>query len=59
MTLFIILTIVYFIGVGVMAYRLGLPLRWRIGPILVWVVIVGFWPIFLPMSLILEYKHRL
>ena len=58
MVMAIIFIIIYFIGFGVMVYRTGLPLGWRIGPILVWAVVVGLWPIFLPISIIIELRHR-
>lgn len=58
MTLLLILLILYFAGLTAMAYRLGLPLKGSVGSVFIWAVVVGLWPIFLPISIIIELRHR-
>ena len=55
----ILFLILYFLGFSIMVYRLGWPMRGSIFVVLIWAIVVTFWPITLPINIILDLRHRL
>ena len=51
--------IIYFLGFGTMVYRLGWPMRGSILVVIIWALVVTFWPITLPINIFYDLRHRL
>jgi hypothetical protein len=54
----VIILVAYVIGFGAMVFRIGWPLRGSILVVLLWALVCALWPVFLPISFIIDHKHR-